>query len=166
MPAKTVAKDLNNGVYFLTFTIERWYYIFDRHQRWQILADTIGYCRNNKGLLVYGFVFVLNHLHLIVRSPDTAGFIRDFKRHTAKALKENLAETEPTVLQLFRTAEGGYAFWKNDSGPRPILGDEFFMQKLRYVHDNPVRKQYVGQPEHWFWSSANSQCPLRPDAME
>jgi hypothetical protein len=38
---------------------------------------------------------MLNHMHLIVESKDVAGFIRDFKSFTSKALKRNIQATEP-----------------------------------------------------------------------
>ncbi|WP_243218460.1 transposase [Methylobacter sp. S3L5C] len=82
MPSRRVAADLNAGTYYVTLTIQRWYYLFDRHNRWQILADSLRYCQEHKGLELNGYVFMLNHIHLIVTSPDTAGFLRDFKCFT------------------------------------------------------------------------------------
>ena len=40
MPSRRVPADLNAGTYYLTLTIQRWYYLFDRHNRWQILAES------------------------------------------------------------------------------------------------------------------------------
>jgi len=141
-------------MYFVTLTIKKWYYIFDRYNRWDILADSLKYCQKNKGLKVHAYVFMLNHIHLIIQSPDVSGVIRDFKSHTAKALLINIKETEPTILRLFRSKEGKYEFWQKTNMPEIIETDYFLQQKLDYIHDNPVRKQYVSQPEHWIWSSA------------
>ena len=101
MPASCVATDLNYGTYFLTLTIQRWYYLFDRRKRWDILADSLRYCIDHKGLALNGYVFMRNHLHLIVTSPDMAGFLRDFKKLTSKKFKENLETHESSVLSLF-----------------------------------------------------------------
>ena len=65
MPSKRVSAELNSGTYFLTLTIQRWYYLFDRHNRWGILADSFRYCMEHKELELNGCVFMLNHLHLI-----------------------------------------------------------------------------------------------------
>lgn len=62
MPSRRVAVDLNAGTYYLTLTIQRWYYLFDRHNRWQILAESLRYCQEHKGLELNGFVFMLNHI--------------------------------------------------------------------------------------------------------
>ena len=160
MPSRRVPLDLNAGTYFLTLTVQRWYYLFDRHHRWQILADSIRYCQEHKGLEINGYVFMLNHLHLIVTSPDVAGLLRDFKRFTSRQLKENLETTEPTVLRLFIDAEGVYRLWMDTNAPKKIENPDFYVQKLNYIHENPVRKGYVARAEHWVWSSANPDSPV------
>jgi putative transposase len=160
MPSRRVPTDLNAGTYYLTLTAQRWYYLFDRHNRWQILADSMRYCQQNKGLELNGYVFMLNHIHLIVTSPDVAGFLRDFKRFTSKKLKENLETTEPSVLSLFVDAEGSYRLWRDTNAPKKIENPAFYLQKLNYVHENPVRKGYVARAEHWVWSSANPDSLL------
>ena len=37
----------NDQIYFVTFTIEKWYYIFDRHERWDILLNALKYYQQN-----------------------------------------------------------------------------------------------------------------------
>jgi len=160
MPSRRVATDLNAGTYYLTLTIQRWYYLFDRYNRWQILADSLRYCQQNKGLELNGYVFMLNHIHLIITSADIAGFLRDFKRFTSVKFKENLETTEPCVLQLFVDDKGKYQFWQKTNAPKKIENPKFYRQKLNYIHQNPVRKGYVADSEHWLWSSANPVSPL------
>ncbi|NBB83308.1 MAG: hypothetical protein GVY28_07870 [Alphaproteobacteria bacterium] len=163
MPPPRIARDSNDRQVFLTLTVRRWYYLFDRHQRWPILAEALDFAKEKKGVRLYGFVFMLNHLHLIAQAPDMAGFVRDFKRFTTARLRENLAATEPTVHDLLRGEEGGFSLWMPGNAPKIIETEPFFLQKLTYLHDNPVRKQYVAQPAHWYWSSANPCCPLKAD---
>jgi REP element-mobilizing transposase RayT len=161
MPKLRIPFDCNsNQTYFITPTIKNWYYIFDRHNRWQILADSIKYFQENKGLEVFAYVFMLNHLHMIVRSPDLIGFLRDFKKFTSKKLIENIAENEANVLPLFK-AEKGYEFWKYDNQPKLIESEKFFLQKVEYIHNNPVKKGYVERAECWKWSSANVDSEIK-----
>jgi putative transposase len=160
MPSRRVSAELNAGTYYLTLTVQRWYYLFDRYNRWQILADSIRYCQDNKGLELNGYVFMLNHIHLIATSPDMAGFLRDFKRFTSAKFKANLESTEPSVLKLFVDAQGGYRFWMETNAPKKIENPAFYRQKLNYIHENPIRKGYVTRSEYWHWSSANPASPL------
>ncbi len=163
MPRGRIHDTARSGAYFLTFTVERWYYIFDRHERWPILAEVLEGERRQDAIRLLAFVFMLNHLHLILVAPDTARFVRRFKSLTAHRLRDSLARTEPTVLDLFRQDDGRHRFWRAGNAPKAIETEAFLEQKARYIHENPVRKQYVARPEHWFWSSANPDCPLRPD---
>ena len=160
MPSKRITKELNTGIYFLTMTIHRWYYLFDRHNRWNILADSIRFCQENKGLTLHAYVFMLNHIHLIVASNNVAGFVCDFKKFTSKKIKVNLEQTEPQVLSLFIDNQGHYQFWINTNAPKKIENRNFYWQKIEYIHNNPVRKGYVLKPEHWLWSSANPNSSL------
>ncbi|MBE0437967.1 MAG: transposase [Methylomicrobium sp.] len=160
MPSRRIPIQLNAGTYYLTFTVQRWYYLFDRFNRWEILADSLRYCQEHKGLELNGYVFMLNHLHLIVSSPDVSGFLRDFKRFTSKKLKGNIEFHEPRILELFVDDSGKYRFWTDTNAPKKIENPGFYLQKLNYIHENPVRKGYVNRPEDWRWSSANRSSAL------
>jgi len=159
MPSVRVSNALKEEIFFVTFTVHRWYYLFDRHDRWDILADSLKYCQANKGLKIYHFVFMLNHLHLIVKSGDMGGFIRDFKTFTSKQIKKNIAETEPHILKLFMEGEA-YHFWQKTSMPEVIRSEDFYLEKAQYVEQNPVRKRYVNRAEDWVYSSANRENAL------
>ncbi|MBU3979557.1 hypothetical protein KJ980_05090 [Patescibacteria group bacterium] len=161
MPSAQIGKNNNSGCYFITFTINHWYYLFDRYNRWNILAKSLQYCVDNKSLKLYGFIFMLNHIHLIFSSPDAIGFIRDFKKFTSKELKKNILETEAHVLKLFLDENNNYQFWQKTNMPLLIETEKFFLQKLNYMYNNPVRKKYVEKPEYWYWSSANPACELK-----
>ncbi|MFZ2970000.1 MAG: transposase [Minisyncoccia bacterium] len=101
MPSIRISKELNEGNYFITFTIKNWYYILDRHNRWNIIADSLEYFQKNKELKLYGFVFMINHIHLLLFYSDMIGFVRDFKKFTAKEILKNIKQTEPNALKLF-----------------------------------------------------------------
>lgn len=163
MPSPRISKELNSSTYFLTFTVKRWYYLFDCHKRWNIIADSLFFCRKHKNLKLYGFVFMLNHIHLAVESPDVSGFTRDFKRHTSREIHKNIVATEPKIEKLFEEPDKTYAIWQETNMPIVLENEKVFLQKLNYIHENPVRKNYVTEQEHWYWSSANPECELKTD---
>ncbi|MDD5460771.1 MAG: hypothetical protein PHG00_03930 [Methylococcales bacterium] len=73
MPSRRVAAELNAETYYRTLSVQRWYYLFDRYNRWQIMSDSSRYCLDNKGLELNGYVFMLNHIHLIVYFAGCGG---------------------------------------------------------------------------------------------
>jgi len=117
------------------------------------------YCQKHKGLKVYGFVFILNHLHFIASAPDLSAVIRDMKKFLSKELKKNICALEPNILQLFES-DSDTSFWEPTNYPQLIESEKFFLQKLQYIQENPVRKSYVHFSEDWKWSSA-SQIPTK-----
>lgn len=160
----TSKKDLNSGIYYITFTIKRWYYLFDRHNRWNILLDSLKYCQQNKGIKIYAWVFMMNHIHLIIESSNVSGFIRDFKKFTSKEFKKNITETEPNVLKIF-IENGVYEFWNRTNMPKRIESEEFLQQKKNYIEQNPVRKNYVKNAQDWVYSSANPENLLKLERL-
>ena len=105
-------------------------------------------------------MFMLKHLHLIIRAPDAAACLRDFKRHAALRIRESIRRHEPDFPPLFLDGAGRFCLWKPDNKPKIIETERFFPRKLNGIHDNPVRKGYVERAECWKWSSANPACPL------
>ena len=165
MPSIRISKEFTSGIYYLTFTVRNWYYLFDRHNRFEILADSLNYCQRSKGLKLYAYVFMLNHVHIIASSPDMIAFVRDFKKFTSKEIQKNIIATEPNVLKLFNMGSGKYEFWERTNMPKMIKSEEYLLQKIRYIHANPVRKQYVKNPEDWVWSSANNESTIKLESV-
>lgn len=159
MPSVRITRELKDQVYFVTLTIKDWYYFFDRFNRFQILENSFVYCQKNKGLKIYAFVFMLNHLHFVGSADDLGAVLRDMKTFLSKAFKKNILEIESSILRYFQ-AQKGYRFWERTNFPKLIYSRDFFAQKLEYIHQNPVKKQYVNFPEDWRWSSA-SKIPTR-----
>jgi putative transposase len=160
MPSVRIAKELTDGFYYLTFTVRNWYYILDRHNRFQILADSLKYCQQHKALKIYAYVFMINHMHIIASSPDMIGFVRDDKKYTSIEIQNNIIATEPNVLSLFRLGNGEYEVWSRTNMPKMIENKGYFLQKIKYIHENPVRRQYVKNPEDRIWSSANPESDI------
>ena len=53
-----------------------------------------------------------------------------------------------------RRSDRSYQLWQEGSHPECIEGDVMLRQKLEYIHNNPVKRGFVDDPEHWRWSSA------------
>lgn len=157
MPSLRISKKLNNGTYFITFVVYKHQNVLDKYNCCEILADSLNYRIKKKEIIVEGFVFMRNHIHLIVTSQDMIRFVRNFKRFTAKVIKKNLPEG--LINRLINT-EGQYQFWERTNMPIWIETDYFFQIKLNYIHENPTRAGYVEYEDDWCWSSANNFCKI------
>jgi len=59
-----------NAIYFVTFAAVYWIDVFTRILYKDIVVESLNYCIENKGLKVYAWVIMSNHLHLIIGSDD------------------------------------------------------------------------------------------------
>ena len=154
------------SVYFCTCTIVGWQVVFKEEKYFQIIIDSLKYCQANKGLILYGYVIMLNHLHLIVSYKENTmlpDIMRDFKRHTSKHIADSLIkDNEKLLLYVFRKAAERhrkkirYKIWRDAYHPKAVFSEKFFNQKLRYIHTNPVKKGFVSRAEDWKYSSARN----------
>jgi REP element-mobilizing transposase RayT len=133
------------------------------------------YCRSNKGLNVFGWVILDNHLHAVLRAPELSGVLRDLKSFTAKALLEQIKLEGRNwllnQLSYYRNPHKPtqHQIWQEGSHPQLVNSDVVMQQKLEYIHNNPVKRGLVALPEHWRYSSAHEYLPgatpvLRCDA--
>jgi len=155
-----------NAPYFLTTTITKHAHVFTRPEFFNVIISSLKHCQAEKSLGLHAFVIMTNHAHFILSAQGESRLseiLRDFKRYTARQIVQMLEGLGPRgeiYLKVFRQAanrpDREYQVWEPDNHPEVILTDDFFFQKLHYIHDNPVRKGYVERPEHWLHSSARN----------
>jgi len=167
-------------LYFCTDTVVGWHAVLTSPVYFGAIIESLKYCRMKKGLRLHGYVIMPNHMHTIVSAANgsLSGIIRDYKRFTSQRISSLLeADGNQRFLRYFRTVarrEGRgntYKIWQGGSHPELIVSQGFFLQKLNYVHENPVRKGYVDRPEHWVYSSArnyylNDHSVIHVDILE
>jgi REP element-mobilizing transposase RayT len=159
------------AAYFMTFTAVGWVDIFTRKQCAQIILDSFTYCQENKGLILYAYVIMSSHLHLIAAAQDgSAGLsaiVRDFKTFTSKKLiawmKDNPKESRRYWLDVvfkyhakYNSRNNGYQVWQQYNKPMKCVTPKFTLQKLNYIHRNPVSSGIVDRPEDYKYSSARN----------
>ena len=86
-----------NDVYYLTITVQEWVDVFTRQRYRDIIIESLRHCMDNKGLSLYAYVIMSNHLHLIARAEEgfeLSNILRDFKKHTAKQIIKSI-QCEP-----------------------------------------------------------------------
>ena len=59
-----------SGLYFVSFATVNWIDVFTRQIYLDVLADSVSYCRKEKGLELYCYCFMPSHCHLLFRSKN------------------------------------------------------------------------------------------------
>src|SRR5690554_6262446 len=86
--------------YFVSFSVVEWLDVFTRNEYKDILIDSLHYCQEKKGMEIYAWCIMSNHVHIVFRSTNgipPGQLLGSFKRHTSmavvKAIKENDRES-------------------------------------------------------------------------
>jgi REP element-mobilizing transposase RayT len=124
-----------------------------------------------------------NYVHLMgySKNQDLSGTLRDFKKFTGKQvidaiIKNDEESRKEWMLQIFREAgqansrHTNYPFWHQDNQPKECYSQKFTVQKINYIHNNPVVTGIVEKPEEYLYSSARDyhcgkNCGLLPIAF-
>ena len=155
------------AIHFITFAVVEWVDVFTRKEYRDIVLESIKHCQVERGLWLHCWCIMSNHLHLIAsaRNHDLSDILRDFKKFTSKqiitAIENSKHESRRDwMLPTFR--KGGeansrnknYQFWRQDNHPKECYSSAFTVQKINYIHNNPVEAGIVDKPEEYCYSSA------------
>jgi putative transposase len=157
--------------YFVTFTVEAWVDVFTRQLYKDLLLDSILFCENEKGLIVYAWCLMTNHVHLIIGRKNAEqkieDIIRDLKKYTSvhicRAIESNQHESRKLwMMNIFSIAADEsrkhqkYKFWQDGYHPVELFTNDMIDQRLNYIHENPVRAGVVENAEDYLYSSARN----------
>ena len=156
-----------NAVYFLTFTVTDWIDIFTRKEYKIEIVNSLNYCIQHKGLIVFAWCLMSNHLHLVCKTNDgfrISEIIRDFKKFTSKSIVKLVSEIPESRKEwmLYRFEFAGkfdnriknYKFWQETNHAVLLDNTEMIDQRINYTHENPVRAFIVSEPQDYLFSSA------------
>jgi putative transposase len=137
MPRGLVRSRQTGNFHFLTFScFHRFQYLGTATAR-DLFEDALERTRRRHRFVAAGYVVMPEHVHLLVGEPeknDIPGVIH--------ALKLSVA---------LRRAER--PFWQARYYDFVVHNDKKRIEKLRYIHRNPVVRWLVARPEDWKWSS-------------
>jgi putative transposase len=167
MPSKYKIQN-HQDIYFITFAVVEWVDALSRRQYKDIVVNSLQYCQKQKGLILYAWIIMNNHVHLIASAEkefNLSNILRDMKKFTSKKLiltiEENLQESRRKWMLWIFSSNGKknsnnekYQFWQQDNHPVCLSDNEMQDQRLNYLHNNPVIEGIVEEPEHYLYSSA------------
>ena len=150
----------DHSTYFVTSATVNWLPLFSIPDLAHIVLDAMRFLHDNQRVSIHAYVLLENHLHFVGSSSYFSGEMRKFKSFTARAIIDTLSERGPQFyLEQLRHSkwrhknDQTYQVWQEGFHPKAIQSELILMQKIEYIHYNPVRRGYVDNPEHWRYSS-------------
>lgn len=127
-------------LHFITFSCYRRMKLLDTPAARDVFERELERVRRWYGFYVTGYVVMPEHVHLLISEPERSQLsvvIQMLKQITSHKLKP----------------AGSARFWQVRYYDFPVWSESKRMEKLRYIHRNPMRRGLVERPEDWRWSS-------------
>ncbi len=112
--------------------------------------------RRRYRFVVVGYVVMPEHVHLLLTEPEIgtpSTVMQVLKQRTAHALLPKKRRADSRQQHLFEDGASHRAFWQARFYDFNVWTTKKRVEKLRYMHRNPVKRGLVESPEQWRWSS-------------
>jgi putative transposase len=140
MPKGLVRYQDSGGFHFLTFSCYRRQPLLASPSAYRAFECELEAVRLRYRFVVAGYVLMPEHVHLLVGEPQKASLdiaLQVLKQQTSRKLKQ----------------AANAQFWQRRYYDFNVHEEEKRVEKLRYMHRNPVKRGLVSKPEQWPWSS-------------
>ena len=149
-------------VYFWTDTIKDWRKLLDNDSYKKMIIACWQELVKRKKIVIYGFVIMPNHLHLVWEMIEKNGKempYASFNKFTSHQFLKNIQLGSPSTLRPYKVdhdPERKHRFWQRDPLAVKMFSKKVVEQKLEYIHLNPLQEKWnlASRPENYSWSSA------------
>src|SRR5687767_11465068 len=163
----------DSPVLYITIVTKDRLRAFQTDKMKEVLCLALDEARQSAGFLLFAYVIMLDHLHLLASRPSTTSeVLRVLKGITSRRvidyLKENRYASSLARLQHEqRERNYKYSLWQTEKNVLPVFSEGMFMEKVSYIHQNPVRGGLVERPVDYRWSSARcwNGCQLDDEPL-
>ncbi len=139
--------------HFVTFSCYRRQPFFNSPRVHDLFPICLERMRRRFHLRVYGYVVMPEHVHLLLSEPEHGGLadaIHFLKLSFTKRLRSQVS-AQKTGANLGH--DSSRSFWQKRYYDRNVRNHEEFINDLKYIHRDPVKRGLVARPEDWPWSS-------------
>lgn len=166
----------HQACYFITFNVVEWVDIFVRPAYKRVVTNALNEYISSQGLVVYAWCLMSNHLHMVAQVKPGYSFavvIRHLKKTIAGKIMEAM-EDEPDPRKEWMLARfenfsqclkriEKHPLWQDCNHPIHIEASNrsSLLERIRYIHENPVRDRIVEFPEEYLFSSARDYSGMK-----
>ncbi|MFH1745123.1 MAG: transposase [bacterium] len=154
--------------YFITFTILDWKYVFINDEYCGLVYKWFDYLKEKYNNKIYGYVIMPNHIHALIKitneSAKLSTIVMNAKRFLTYEIIMLLERSQgDNLLNFFKINartknRARHKVFKDRYDSLLIESQEFFLQKLNYIHKNPCQEkwQLAKSPEDYKYLSASN----------
>ena len=150
MPKGLERRHGRGDLHFITISCYHHPHILKSPNACNILQQIIEETRQKYELRIHGYVLMSNHIHLLLAEPENT----------------NLATAIQVIKQRFSRTRTEEFVWEPRYHDFNVFTESKRIEKLRYMHRNPIKAGLVDQPEDWPWSSINAYAKGDPHPVQ
>jgi putative transposase len=145
-------------LHFVTFSCYRRQRLMERVAARNLFVKVLGDVRERYEFALAGFVVMPEHVHLLIGEPkkgNPSKVIQALKQSVSRRLRsKSRRKSSPNQLRLgFAVAEKYPRLWQRRFYDFNVWSYKKKLEKLKYMHSNPVKRGLVKDPKDWPWSS-------------
>lgn len=167
-----VSKD--TPFYYLTSVTNARLPVFRTSKIKELACQALNEAQKSGGFSILAYVLMPDHLHTVTSSERKASEVLRFingiiSRRVIDFLKENNFQISLDKLRIAdKKREYRYSLWEHHNNAFLITSEPMLMEKVNYIHLNPVKADLVERAEEYFASSARiwRRCPLENEFVE
>ena len=152
--------DIGAAYYYITSTLTEWMPLFKYPSVRAIVCEEISRATAECGGHISAYVIMPDHLHLLGYLPNGNLLHKYCKLWRGRSARRITIAAEANdfrdvLFRMARHASGGarYAVWKEQVRSLPMYNESKLLEKIAYIHANPVRRGLVQHPDDWEYSS-------------
>jgi len=141
-------------LHFITFSCYQRRPILGTARRRDLFLEILEQVRRSYKFVIIGYVVMPEHVHLLLCEPERSNpsvVIQVLKQSFSRRLRRGIRRAHPAQGTLWK--EGPPAVWQRRFYDFVVWTERKRIEKLRYIHRNPVKRGLVQKPEQWKWSS-------------
>lgn len=169
---QTVSK--NNTFYFITSVTHKRLPVFRTDKIKEIICGALNEARASGGFLIFAYAIMPEHSHIVTSSKlnqsDTFRYLNGISARRVIGYLKDGGYNESLAKLRTETKKRQYKHspWEHHSNTFEIKTEAVLMQKIDYIHRNPVEEGLVERSEDYLYSSARiwKGCPLENEPLE
>ncbi|MCD6217397.1 transposase [bacterium] len=161
MPSKYTRHNIPGHAHELTFSCYKRQPFLKNDNIKEILAIAINNASNKHHFDTWAYVFMPEHVHILIYPQEEiysiSNILKSIKLSTSKKVIARLRKKNSQYLKYMRTGlkQPEYRFWQDGGGyDRNYITPKEILKQIKYIHNNPIRRDFVDDPTKWKWSSA------------
>jgi putative transposase len=166
MPSRLKRYYGDDHLHFLTWTCyhrQKW---LGEPKRRDLFLHILEEARRHYRFVVVGYVVMPEHVHLLISEPEQGTPSTVMQVVKQRFARRVLRRKRRSSAQLKLWAEEQPHVWQRRFYDFNVWSERKRVEKLRYMHRNPVKRGLVLEPVQWAWSSYRGYAPGEEGIVE